>query len=107
MTDFNLFSIGRGVFESIYNLIKTFVVSRLNTFVDFFLFLVPDTSPYLPFLQNLFNMVQDFCLYILDASMINSSVFLYLIGSLTFKISSKLIVYLIKVIVKWWDMIFI
>lgn len=91
-----------GVFTAIKDFITSFAYGQINGIINLVGGVLPDFTPLLPYLENLFNMVLNYCLYILDASFIESPIFTYLIISLIFKISAPALAYIIKLIVKWW-----
>lgn len=95
-------SIATGVWQAFLSLINNLVNIRLNSIINGFTALLPDFRPYLSYLTNLLDMVVDYCLFILDASFIQSVIFTYLISSLIFKISAPIFAYIIKLIIKWW-----
>lgn len=95
-------SIATGVWQALLSLINNLVNTRINSIIAGFTSLLPDFRPYIHYLTDLLDMVVDYCLFILDASFIQSAIFTYLIASLIFKISAPVFAYTIKLIVKWW-----
>ena len=102
MTDFNLTNISQGVFETIFNLLTNFVNIRINTILSKVNVSIPIFSTLVFYLTQLFDIILNYCLFILDASFISSELFSYLIISYIFQISSRMITYVIKLVVKWW-----
>lgn len=91
-----------GVFEAIKNFITSLSTDLINGFLNFIGSLLPDFTIYLPYISNMFNLVIDFCLFILDASMIQPVVFTYLIGTLLFRLNAPIFAYFTKLVINWW-----
>lgn len=91
-----------GVFTAIKDFITSFAYGQINGIINLIGGVLPDFTPLLPYLEDLFNLALNYCLFLLDASFIVPPIFSYLIISLIFKVSAPAISYIIKLIVKWW-----
>lgn len=78
-----------------YNPLITLVINLLPTFNDLY-----------SHLQTLFNIVSPYIGYILDFLFISQPVFTYIILSLIFKVTIRLQVYIMKLLLKWYKAIF-
>ena len=94
-----------GVFTAIKDFITSFAYGQINGIINLVGGILPNFTPYLSYLDNLFNSILSYCLYFLDASMIQPLIFDYIVISIFFKVSAPALAYIVKLIVKWWHAI--
>lgn len=63
----------------------------------------PDYNEFITMINQFLYYVTQPINYILDMSFISSITWTYLLTSIIFRVSSKLIVYTVKLFVKWWS----
>lgn len=62
---------------------------------------LPDPTPLLQTIQNMFNLVQPYVGYVVDLSFISAPVMIYFVGSWIFRILARRNTYFIKLITGW------
>lgn len=99
----SLESISSAVIESISTWIKNLAYLLLTPIINIIFTLIPDFTKYVNILSQFFTILATYLNYILDMTLIYNPVLIYLVGSIIFRITSKLQVYIGKLIIKWWE----
>lgn len=89
----------KGIFKIIMKLVAV-LLSPIDSLITQFL---PGTNTIFRFITGAFNVVGQFFSWIIDATLIDSEVVAFLIGVITFRLTVPLLVYAIKLIVKWYN----
>lgn len=93
-----LTSVYQGFINLFVNLIYLFLTPIVNLIWSAF----PDTSIYLSYITQAFDLILKFVVYVIDLSMLYRPVIAFLIGSIIYRITYSQILSITKILVKWW-----
>lgn len=79
----------------------TFFINLIVDLVNGINGVLPDPTPLLQYIQDLFDLIQPYVGYILDLSFISPVVIVYFIGSWIFRILARKNTYVVKLITGW------